>query len=44
MPIIHTKKGWKFGRKGHVYKRRSSALLQMRAIKYSQSKGKRRYK
>jgi hypothetical protein len=40
MPIIHTKKGWKFGKKGHLYRTRSGALLQMRAIKFSQSKRK----
>ena len=38
MPIIKTKKGYKFGSKGKVYKKRSDALKQMRAIKANQNK------
>jgi len=38
MPIIKTKKGYKFGKKGKVYKQRSKAVTQGRAIKSSQSR------
>lgn len=42
MPIIKTKKGYKYGKKGHVYPNRGGALNQMRAIKASQSRRKKK--
>ncbi len=38
MPIRKVKGGYKYGQHGKVYKRKSDALKQMRAIKASQAK------
>lgn len=38
MPIIKTKKGYKYGEKGKEYPTRKQAEKQMRAIKASQAK------
>lgn len=38
MPIRHVKGGYKYGTHGKVYKQKSLALRQMRAIKASQAR------
>lgn len=40
MPIRKVKGGYKYGTTGKVYKTRSKALKQMKAIKASEKKGK----
>jgi len=41
MPIIHTKKGYKFGQHGKVYRTKKLAEQQMRAMYAAGYKGKR---
>lgn len=40
MPIHKTKKGWKYGSTGKVYKKREDALKQMRAIQANKKRKK----
>jgi hypothetical protein len=40
MPIRRVKGGFKWGRKGHVYKTKGGALRQMRAIFWRKGKTK----
>ena len=42
MPVRKVKGGYKFGRKGKVYKSKVKALRQGRAIKVSQARRKKR--
>ena len=42
MPIRKTKGGYKYGKTGKVYKKRSDAVRQARAIKASQARKKKR--
>ena len=40
MPVRKVKGGWKYGKKGKVYKTKKDAIKQGRAIKASQSRRK----
>ncbi len=42
MPIKKVKTGYKYGKTGKVYKKRSGALKQMRAIKSNQNRNRKK--